>query len=116
MPTKILEASVRSLDDAAIIDLTGEIDKFAEEALNTAYAQAESQNKEVILLNFSHVEYMNSTGIALIVGLLAKARKNHTRLLTCGLSSHYTEIFKITRLSDFMAIYDDEVSALSASK
>ncbi len=116
MPTEILEASVRFLNDAAIIDLSGVIDKFAEEALNTAYAQAESQNKEVILLNFSHVEYINSTGIALIVGLLAKARKNRIRLMTCGLSSHYTEIFKITRLSDFMAIYEDEESALSEAK
>ncbi len=116
MPTKSLEASVRFLRDAAVIDLSGVIDKFSEEALNTAYAQAESQSKEVILLNFSHVEYINSTGIALIVGLLAQARKNHIRLMTCGLSSHYTEIFKITRLSDFLSMYEDEESALGEAK
>ena len=48
----------------------------------------------------------------LIVGLLAKARKNHQRVLTCGLSAHYEEIFRITRLSDFMSIYPDEATAL----
>ncbi|RPI30117.1 MAG: anti-sigma factor antagonist [Chloroflexota bacterium] len=112
MSTQILEATVRRQEKAAIIDLSGIIDAFAEAALNTAYTQAESQNTEVILLNFSQVAYINSTGIALIVGLLAKARKTHKRLLTCGLSSHYTEIFQITRLADFMGIYSDEESAL----
>ena len=56
---------------------------------------------------------MNSTGIALIVGLLAQARKSHRRLVVCGLSEHYQEIFRITRLSDFMQIYSDEISALA---
>jgi anti-sigma B factor antagonist len=49
----------------------------------------------------------------LIVGLLAKARKLHCRLVVYGLNEHYLEIFNITRLSDFMAIYPDETSALS---
>jgi anti-anti-sigma factor len=116
MPTNILEASVRHQDHTAVIDLFGVIDAFAEEVLNHAYSEAESQNSEVILLNFSGVEYMNSTGIALIVGLLAQARKQHRRLLTCGLSSHYTEIFRITRLADFMSMYNDEASALAEAK
>ena len=39
-----------------------------------AYAEAERDNPAVILLNFSGVDYINSTGIALIVSLLARAR------------------------------------------
>jgi len=34
--------------------------------------------------------------------MLAKARKTGVKLLAYGLSSHYIEIFQITRLSDFM--------------
>ena len=59
------------------------------------------------------MDYINSTGIALIVGVLAQARKAGCRLLTTGLSSHYVEIFHITRLADFMSIYPDEASALA---
>ena len=58
-----------------------------------------------IVLNFQEVDYINSTGIALIVGLLAQARKSHRQLVVYGLSEHYQEIFRITRLSDFMQIY-----------
>jgi len=45
------------------------------------------------------VGYINSTGIALIVGLVARARASHRSLLACNLSEHYVEIFNITRLS-----------------
>jgi anti-anti-sigma factor len=83
--------------------------------LSAAYVEAESRNTTSVLLNFSGVDYINSTGIALIVGLLARARKSGRKLLTCGLSPHYTEIFQITRLADFMTIVSDEASALTSN-
>jgi len=113
MATKPLEATVRQEGHAAVISLRGEIDSFGEETLNQAYDSAEALGTSAVLLNFSGVDYMNSTGIALIVALLARARKTGRRLLTSGLSSHYVEIFQITRLSDFMSLYPDEATALA---
>lgn len=116
MATKILEARVRPAGETVVIDLEGEIDSFADEALNAAYAAASQTGSAAVLLNFKNVEYINSTGIALIVGLLAQARKSGRRLLICGLSPHYQEIFQITRLADFMPIFPDEASALARSR
>jgi anti-anti-sigma factor len=113
MPANDLEASVRLKPGGAVLDLSGEINGFAREALNAAYAEAEAKNPETILLNFEEVDYINSTGIALIVGLLAKARASKRRLLAYGLSDHYVEIFNITRLSDFVSVLPDEESALN---
>ncbi len=113
MPTPSFEVNVRQQPRAAIIDLHGEINASAEARLNTAYEQADRGNPEVVLLNFSQMVYMNSTGIALIVGLLARARKSKRQIIACGLSEHYREIFEITRLSDFMPVFSDEVGALS---
>ena len=112
MPAKRLEASVRHLTGAAVIDLGGEINSFGEVTLNAAYSEAEAKDPEVVLLNFEGVDYINSTGIALIVSLLARARASQRRLSAYGLSDHYVEIFNITRLSDFMGIYPDEKSAV----
>jgi anti-sigma B factor antagonist len=113
MPARTLEAHVRHQPAIAIIDLHGEVNALAENVLNVAYVDAESQESAAILLNFSGVDYINSTGIALIVSLLARARKSHRRLLACGLSDHYVEIFQITRLVDFMSVFPDEPSALA---
>lgn len=114
MAARTLEARVRHLPGVAIIDLYGEINAFAEDAMSAAYAEATGRDPSAILLNFSGVDYINSTGIALIVGLLAQARKAGRRLLTCGLSEHYLEIFQITRLADFMKIFPDESSAVAS--
>ena|SRR5579859_7222773 len=114
MPARMLEANVRHhRPRVAIVELHGEINAFAEEVLNAAYADAEREAPETILLNFADVDYINSTGIALIVSLLARARKSHRHLLACGLSQHYVEIFNITRLADFMSVFPDEASALT---
>jgi anti-anti-sigma factor len=94
------------------IDLHGEINAFADAALSAAYAQAEAFNPATVILNFRDVDYINSTGIALIVGMLAQARKAHRQLAVFGLSDHYIEIFQITRLADFMTIYPDQQTAL----
>jgi anti-anti-sigma factor len=115
MPANHLEASVRQEPGGAVLDLHGEINGFGQQALDAAYAEAEAKDPEVILLNFEGVDYINSTGIALIVGLLARARASKRRLLAYGLSDHYVEIFDITRLSDFVGIFPDEESALSGA-
>jgi len=112
MTPQSFSAQVRTENQRVVIDMQGEINAQADQALNQAYAEADSHNPEVIVLNFSGVDYINSTGIALIVGLLAQTRKTHRRMVVYGLSDHYVQIFQITRLSDFMDIFQDEASAM----
>lgn len=106
-------AHVRKQLSTSIIDLEGEMDAFAGEALSAAYEEAISESPGTVVLNFSRVSYINSTGIALIVSLLARARKANHGLAVYGLSEYYRELFDITSLSDFMAIYPDESRALA---
>lgn len=97
-------ATATPSDGKAIIELHGEINSLADEALAAAYDDAVALQPSAIVLDFNQVDYINSTGIALIVGLLAKARTAHIPLTAVGLSDHYREIFTITRLSDFIDI------------
>lgn len=111
MPATRFESSVRSEPARAVIDLRGDVDGSAKDELTAVYEQAAATGSELVLLNFAAVEYINSTGIALIVGLLGRARAEGRNLAACGLSSHYREIFRITRISDFMPIYTNEHTA-----
>lgn len=112
MAEKQAEATVRRQNGTAIVDLSGDINGFAEAALNAAYDEAGAVNQRLLVLNFRQVDYINSTGIALIVSILGKARKDQRKVVAFGLSDHYAEIFEITRLSDFMNIVADEAAAL----
>jgi len=106
MATAELEAHVRDEAGTPVIELVGEIDRNADAALGAAYADVEHAPR--VVLDFTRVTYINSTGIAVIVGLLARARTSGQQLGARGLSAHYRQIFEITRLSDFMTMLDEE--------
>jgi anti-sigma B factor antagonist len=97
-------AKTEMTGDTAVIALRGEINGMADDALAAAFQEAVTAPPQKIMLDFTAVDYINSTGIALIVGLLAKARAAHIPLAAAGLTDHYREIFTITRLSDFIDI------------
>ncbi len=107
------EASIRSEGSATVVDMTGLLDRSAEAAMNEVFAAALATGSGTIVFNFAGVEYINSTGIALVVGALAKARTAGRPVRAFGLSDHYREIFTITRLSDFMGIFSDESAAVA---
>jgi anti-anti-sigma factor len=108
MATRELEVTLRARDGVAVLALHGDVNASAEAALQSAYAEATSENPSAVVLDFAEVEYINSTGIALIVGLLAQARARDVEVRATGLSDHYREIFEITRLADFMTIEEEE--------
>jgi anti-anti-sigma factor len=108
MTTRELEVTLQERDGAAVLALHGDVNASAEAALQRAYGEATSGNPGAVVLDFADVDYINSTGIALIVGLLAQARARDVEVRASGLSDHYREIFEITRLADFMTIEEGE--------
>ena len=114
--TSACEATTRTLSGAAVIELSGEVDGSAAAVLTDAYERAVTaspENHDTVVLDFAAVDYINSTGIALIVSVLARARAERRKVVACGLSPHYREIFDITRLSDFIELFPDLDRAVS---
>jgi anti-sigma B factor antagonist len=101
---------------SSVIDIQGEVTSAAENALMDAYTQACNQNARAVILNFSGMEYMNSSGIGLLVTLLIRANRQKQKLLTYGLSDHYKQIFALTRLNEAIGIYNSEAEALTAAQ
>ena len=97
---------VTAIPGEARLAMRGDVDIAADEALSAAYAEAAATGAARVILDFDRVEYINSTGIALIVRLLAEARRDHREVIALGLTDHYREIFRITRLSDYLTIAD----------
>jgi anti-sigma B factor antagonist len=104
-----VEASAPDATEATL-RLHGDVDIFADEVLAAAYADATRNGATRLVLDFTAVGYINSTGIALIVRLLAEARRDRREVVAVGLSEHYREIFRITRLSDFMEIVEGDAA------
>ncbi len=116
MPQAQVTMDVRKVrDGVSVIDIKGELTAFAEGVLMSAYDEASDGGVRAIILNFEGLEYMNSSGIGLLVTLLIRVNREKQKLLTYGLSDHYRSIFQITRLDDAISIYDTETEALRAA-
>jgi anti-sigma B factor antagonist len=109
-----LTANVRKANSTAcIIDIKGEINAQSDSVLMEAYNQASLSGTRTIILNFSELEYMNSSGIGLLVTLLIRVKRQNQRLLAFGLSEHYQQIFEMTRLNEAIGLYKSEMQAVS---
>jgi anti-sigma B factor antagonist len=115
MPEAQVKMNVRKASEkVSIIDVDGELTAFAEDVLMDAYDQATDGQAHAIILNFEDLEYMNSSGIGLLVTLLIRINREKQQLLTYVLSDHYRSIFQITRLDDAISTYATEEEAVRA--
>ncbi len=116
MPQANVVMTVRKISaTTSIIDIEGEVSAFAEDVLMEAYTEASTPTTRNIILNFSRLEYMNSSGIGLLVTLLIRVNRQKQRLLAYGLSDHYRRIFELTRLNEAIGIYDTEADVLTVA-
>ena len=115
MVKSTIALTVRKINaQTSVIDIKGDVNAAADAALADAYAQASGQGVKTVILNFSGMDYMNSSGIGLLVTLLVRAQRQKQHLRACGLSEHYQEIFNLTRLNEAIGIFADETAAAAA--
>ena len=63
----------------AVLVVRGDIDREAESNVSSAYEQGVATDPRRVILDFAATEYINSSGIALIVSVLARARADGSR-------------------------------------
>ena len=111
-----LDITARKINaKTSILDIQGEVTGSAESILMDAYTQATAAGAQAVILNFSGLEYMNSSGIGLLVTLLIRTQRQKQRLLAFGLSDHYRQIFDLTQLDKAIGIHPSEAAALAAA-
>ncbi len=114
MPQAKITMHVRDTGNGVnIIDIQGDVNAQAENLLADAFSQASTKARAVVL-NFTGLEYMNSTGIGLLVTLLIRAQRQQIRLMAYGLSDHYQQIFELTRLNEAILLFPTEADALTS--
>ena len=110
MDERSFGAEITEVPEEIRLRLSGDLNGRADEALASAYARVAALGPRRVSLDFRQVGYINSTGIALVVRLLADARRDGRHVRAIGLTEHYREIFRITRLSDFMEIVEGDAA------
>lgn len=101
------------LDGAiATLKMHGDLTHTAEQRLVNTYDKCATSKTKYVILDFSHVEYINSAGMSIIISLLTRAQELDQEMRACGLSPHFQKIFNMVGLSKYISHYDDLQTAL----
>ena len=112
-----IATQVRKVSDrTSVIGIKGDVTAASEAALGEAYGEASGEFTRAVVLDFEDLEYMNSSGIGMLVTLLVRANRQRQRLMACGLSEHYRQIFSLTRLDEAIGIFDTEAEAVAEAE
>ena len=108
------QLSGASGDPVAAVRFTGDISSASKDAVVGTYQALDKATARKILLDFKGVEYLNSSGIALVIQVLMEAGKAGQTLAISGLSPHFTKVFTMVGITKYATLYTDEAAALAA--
>lgn len=100
--------------DWVVVDMNGELDMsnaidFKNEVINEFVSKGELN----IALDFQNMEYIDSSGLGVIVSLHKRCKLNGGRLAICSLNDTLMRLFKLTSLDKALNIYSNVDSLIS---
>ncbi len=107
---------IHQQDAVTILEVTGDLTVVSEPFLNEAYRKACDLGARRLVLKFQENAYINSGGIALLIQLLAQARRADQAVALTGLSAHFKKIFHMVGITKFAKIHatlDEACAALN---
>jgi anti-sigma B factor antagonist len=114
--TKVTQRSATSVSGSpvSVIAFAGDISSASKDAVLDAYHGLDGTSSKV-LLDFTDVDYINSSGIAIIIQMLLEAGKGGARNIGIfGLSPHFQKVFTMVGINRYAALHTDEAMALAA--
>jgi anti-anti-sigma factor len=100
-------------DLITVLRFSGDITSASQPAVMGTYEGLPDTAKR-ILLDFSKVEYLNSSGIALVIQMMIAASKRGQTIRTFGLSPHFQKVFTMVGITKYTSLHADEASACAA--
>ncbi len=110
--SKDIEVSTRVKGEVSIIDIKGDVTTLTGQPIEDAYKEVSNTGAKKILLYFDKKAYINSGGIAILIGMVSKNRKKGQVIRATGLSDHFQKIFKMVGLTKYTEIFQTEEAAL----
>ncbi len=110
---KVEEVPCSAGSSITVIRFTGDITSTSQVAVTGTY-EALPESAKRILLDFSKVEYLNSSGIALVIQMMIAASKKGQKIVTFGLNPHFVKVFTMVGMTKYTSLHLDEKSACAA--
>ena len=98
-----------------VLRFEGDISSASKEAVIGSYQGLPKATVKTVLLDFTKVEYINSSGIALVIQLLMEAANAGQKVLAFGLSAHFNKVFTMVGITKYAGLFPDQAASTSLS-
>ena len=98
----------------AVLRFQGDIASTSKDAVLGAYQGLPKETTKLILLDFTGVDYINSSGIALVIQLLIEATNAGQKVCAFGLSAHFNKVFTMVGITKYAGLFPTQAEALAA--
>jgi anti-anti-sigma factor len=114
--TKSQEIATRLKGDVSVIDIRGEVTALTGQPIEEAYHAITAAGAKKVLMVFASDCYINSGGIAVLIGILAESKKKAQSVRMTGLTPHFQKVFAMVGLTRYAQIHPSEEAALAGFK
>ena len=108
-----IEISTSTEGEVTVIRVSGDVTAMTGGAIDSAYQAASKDGVKKFLLHFGQDVYINSGGIAVLIGIASRSLKQGQIFHIAGLSDHFKKIFTMMGLTKYMKIFPTEEAALA---
>ena len=108
-----MSVKIENRNGLSVCHVEGEIDINSSPVIKKSFDKLLSSKTPKIIVNFSKVTYVDSSGLATLVEILKNMRSYGGRLRLTNLSSKIKSLFEITKLEKLFEIMADEQDAIS---
>jgi anti-sigma B factor antagonist len=112
-PIPFAASSAEIEDGIRVIVVRGELDLSTAPELEEPLEQAVSTGDASILIDLSACEFIDSTGIALIVRAWQRLDGNGNRVVICSANDQVRRVLEVTGLELSIPIHDNREEALA---
>ena len=103
-------------EGAAVISLSGEVDVYTSPRVKQEIVDLLNQGSTRLVIDVTRVEYLDSTGLGVLIGGLKRAREHDGDLRLICDNPRILRIFEITGLTKIFDIHRNEAEALESLK
>ncbi|MCA1945072.1 MAG: STAS domain-containing protein [Desulfovibrio sp.] len=91
-----MSVTTRLHGDVAILTVTGRLDTEDTQGLEQYVLKALEEGKNKVVFDFTELDYINSSGLRVLVMAYQRLRKSQGTVAVCGLKDYILEVFEIS--------------------
>ena len=108
-----MEVNTKKVENIAVASVKGRMDAVTVQEFEKSVSELLSGGENVLLVNFSELEYISSAGLRSILATAKQLKARNGEIMFTGLKNTVKEVFEISGFYSIFKTFETEEEALT---